>query len=271
MNPITNSTYKESIRQRNEASAREQENQIRARRQEDQNRLRRQVNIEFSPFGTGGVILGIVFWIVFGSFSYFWDGLFLGVIAYFGLRIYLRVQHSNNRSLSQRLQDQANNEIRQAYNFADQRTMQEISDYDRDVQMYAQRVQAKAANIMPMADHTVMMFQRMISHADSGRHKRFIEADLTFQVYADKIAYSYTSQYCNPQDDFVFNIQRYRDLSSPPEYEGLAQVLAKLVNKKMKSLYPANSINITLDHNDARVTLHFKGANPNFVPARDIM
>ena len=36
-------------------------------------------------------------------------------------------------------------------------------------------------------------------------------------------------------------------------------------------IYPPNSINISLSHNDAQVTLHFKGANKNFVPARDIM
>lgn len=39
----------------------------------------------------------------------------------------------------------------------------------------------------------------------------------------------------------------------------------------MKSLYPPNSINITLSHKDAQVTLRFRGANKNFIPARDIM
>ena len=171
----------------------------------------------------------------------------------------------------QRLQDAANNEIRQEYMRADQRTQQEIAAYERDVKMYAQKVMAKSESIAPMVDHVVNMFQRMISHADAGAHMKFIGADFTYQVVTDGIKYSYQSRYTNPQDDYNFNRERYRDLSTPAECEGLAQALAKLVINKMKSIYPPNSINISLNHNDAQVTLHFKGANKNFVPARDIM
>lgn len=154
---------------------------------------------------------------------------------------------------------------------ADQRTQQEITAYERDVKMYAQKVMAKSESIAPMVEHVVGMFQRMISHADAGAHMKFIEADFTYQVINSGIKYSYQSRYTNPQDDYDFNKERYRDLNSPAECEGLAQALAKLVINKMKSIYPPNSINISLNHNDAQVTLHFKGANKNFVPARDIM
>ena len=137
--------------------------------------------------------------------------------------------------------------------------------------MYAQKDLAKAESIAPMVDHVVSMFQRMISHADAGAHMKFIEADFTYQVITSGIKYSYQSRYTNPQDDYNFNKERYRDLHTPAECEGLAQALAKLAINKMKSIYPPNSINISLSHNDAQVTLHFKGANKNFVPARDIM
>lgn len=100
---------------------------------------------------------------------------------------------------------------------SDVQTQQEISAYDRDVKMYAQKVMAKAESIAPMVDHVVNMFQRMISHADSGAHMKFIEADFTYEVVTSGIKYSYQSRYTNPQDDYNFNRERYRDLSSREE------------------------------------------------------
>ena len=102
-------------------------------------------------------------------------------------------------SEKQRLQDAANNEIRQEYIRADQRTQQEITAYERDVKMYAQKVMAKSESIAPMVEHVVGMFQRMISHADAGAHMKFIEADFTYQVINSGIKYSYQSRYTNLQ------------------------------------------------------------------------
>ena len=115
------------------------------------------------------------------------------------------------------------------------------------------------------------MFERMIFHADHGAHMRFVEADLIYTVNTYGITYSYNSKYTNTQDDYNFNRERYRDLKSTAECEGLAQALAKMTMAKMKKSHPANSMNITVSHMDAQVTLHFKGANKNFVPARDIL
>ena len=113
------------------------------------------------------------------------------------------------------------------------------------------------------------MFQRMISHADSGSNMRFVETDFTYQVVRTGIMYSYQSRYTNPQDDFNFDKQRFRNLNSDTECEGLAQALAKLTIRRMNKLYPTLS-SINVGHVDAEVILHFKMPNSNFVNATDI-
>lgn len=271
MNPITNSIIKEQMRQRNENMARTCENQIRAQLTTNLNRMTHKRMYEFRPFGIGGGILGVFLAFSDMGFPGILMGFAIGVVAWIAMNRKVKNDNANIDKEKQRLQDIANNEIRQEYLFADQRTQQEIEVYERDVQQYAQRVMAKAGSIAPMVDHVVNMFQRMISHADSGAHMKFIEADFTYQVVTSGIKYSYQSRYTNPQDDYNFNKARYRDLNTPAECEGLAQALSKLVIYKMKGIYPPNSINISLSHNDAQVTLHFKGANKNFIPARDIV
>ena len=115
------------------------------------------------------------------------------------------------------------------------------------------------------------MFQRMISHADSRSHIKFIEGTLIYTVVNEGIYYTYPSTYTNKLDDFNFNVARYKNLKTPAECEGLAQAIAMLTIKKMKKIYPPNSMTISVSHNDAEVTMIFKGANPNFVPARKIL
>ena len=271
MNPITNSTIKEQMRQRNESMAQNRESQIRSQLTADLNRLSYKGRYNFSPFGIGGGILGVILALSGVGFTGIILGFAIGACAWFALNQSVKTSNDNIDAEKQRLHDAANNNIRQEYIKADQRTQQEITAYERNVKMYAQKVLTKAECISPMVDHVVNMFQRMISHADAGAHMRFIEADFTYQVITGGIKYSYQSRYTNPQDDYNFNKERYRDLSTPAECEGLAQALAKLTINKMKSIYPPNSINISLSHNDAQVTLHFKGANKNFVPARDIL
>lgn len=271
MNPITNSTIKEQMRQKNENIARNNEFQIKNQLTQNLNSLKHKHGYAFNLFGIGGVILGFVLVAFEFGFEGFCAGIVIGIAAWIAANQYVRKYNANIDSEKRRLQGIADNEIRQEYVFADQRTQQEIEAYDSDVKMYAQKVLKKADSIVPMVDHVVSMFQRMVSHADAGAHMKFVEADFTYQVTNSGIKYSYQSRYTNPQDDYNFNKERYRDLTTPAECEGLAQALAKLVINKMKSIYPPNSINISLNHNDAQVTLHFKGANKNFVPARDIM
>ena len=271
MNPITNSVIKEHMRQRNESLAQSRETQIRSRLTASLNSMTYKSKHKFSPFGIGGGILGIVLAVSGVGFSGILVGLAVGTSVWIAMNQSVKATNAGIDSEKQRLQDAANNEIRQEYMHADQCTQQEIAAYERDVKMYAQKVMTKSESVASMVDHVVGMFQRMVSHADAGAHMKFIEADFTYQVINSGIKYSYQSRYTNSQDDYDFNKERYRDLTSPAECEGLAQALAKLVINKMKGIYPPNSINISLNHNDAQVTLHFKGANKNFVPARDIM
>lgn len=271
MNPITNSTIKEQMRQRNESMAQSRERQIRSQLDEKLNSLTYKDKCPFYPFGVGGCILGVVLGFTDLEFSGFLMGLAIGVGVWIVMKLRVKTFNSNIDSEKQRLQDAADKEIRQEYMLADQLTQQEIAAYERDVKMYAQKAMAKSESIAPMVDHAVNMFQRMISHADARAHIRFVEADFTYQVLTSGIKYHYSSRYTNPLDDYNFNKERYRDLSAPAECEGLAQALARLIIHKMKSIYPPNSINISLNHNDAEVALHFKGANKNFVPARDIL
>lgn len=267
---ITNSTLKEQIRQRNENEARGQESQIQIQLANDINNLTPKTKYEVTGWLIGGAVLALITGTAGNGF--FALVAFAAVVGtWFFLNYRVKLYNENLDAVRARLQDDAINRIRQAYNQADQRTRQEIAAYENDVKMYAKKVLNKADGITPMVDHVVNMFQRMISHADAGSHVKFIEADFSFQVINTGIKYSYQSRYTNPQDDYNFDKARYRALNSPAECEGLAQALAKIVISKMKTIYPPNSLNITLTHNDAQVTLHFKGANKNFVPARDIM
>lgn len=263
MNVITNSRLKESIRQKNYSVACANEQQMRAQLATEVANINRKLNNGGGLFVALLIGLGILFVSAVGI---------AGIIVAAVITVIVRVIRDS--ALKNQIQEATNRteeQIRNAYHNSDVQTQQEISAYDRDVKMHAQKVMAKAESIAPMVDHVVNMFQRMISHADSGAHMKFIEADFTYEVVTSGIKYSYQSRYTNPQDDYNFNRERYRDLSTPAECEGLAQTLAKLTINKMKSIYPPNSINISLSHNDAQVTLHFKGANKNFVPARDIM
>lgn len=271
MNPITNSTIKEQMRQRNTSMAQTRERQIRSQLAANLNNLTYRSKHNFSPFGIGGGVLGVVLAISGLGIYGILIGLAVGIGIWIAMNQSVKTSNTNIDREKQRLQITAENEIQKEYMLADQHTQQEIATYERDVKMYAQKALAKSESIEPMVDHVVNMFQRMISHADAGAHMKFIAADFTYQVVTSGIRYSYQSRYTNPQDDYNFSKERYRDLNSPAECEGLAQALAKLAINKMKSIYPPNSINISLSHNDAQVTLHFKGANKNFVPARDIM
>lgn len=251
MNPITNSRIKEAMRQQNETIALNREHEL--------NKGRKR-NYSLIGFVIGGGILGIVFAATGGGGTGFLIGLAVGII----------VRSALNQGIK-RANENLDAEIREEYKRADRRTQQEIETYDREVKAHAQRILSKSDSIAPMVDHAANMFQRMISHANAGAHMRFIEADLIYEVSTTGIQYSYQSKYTNPQDDYNFNVQRFRDLQSAAECEGLAQALAKLIVVKMKTLYPPNSLGISLSHNDALVTLHFKGANKQFVPAKDIL
>lgn len=78
MNPITNSVIKEQMRQRNESMAQSREAQIRSQLTANLNSLSYKSKHNFSPFGIGGGILGIVLAVSGVGFSGILVGLAVG-------------------------------------------------------------------------------------------------------------------------------------------------------------------------------------------------
>lgn len=271
MNQITNSPIKEAMRQQNENDARNREHQI-------QNKLNLDIaqivyKNKFSGKVCAGLAIGIgiLIGVVSSSFEGFLIGAGIGVVAFVLLNVWVKNQNSEADETKRKLIEQAERDIESVYMDADKRTVQQINAYDGEVKQYSQKILQKADTITSMVQHNTDMFQRMVSHADAGSNMRFIESDFTYKVVLTGIMYSYQSRYTNPQDDYNFDKQRFRNLSKDTECEGLAQALAKLTMKRMMGLYPPNSLHITVSHIDAEVTMHFKAANKNFVAARDII
>lgn len=291
MNPIPNSPIKEGIRQQYESQAAARKAQINNKLNIDcnnlQNNARSRINqIHAKPLPSSapcwgiGIVLGVLF-ASFGGFTGFFIGVALGVGIYF-FWVYKIKQDNNSleeqkRHIQREADDEINklrqktsNEIRAAYADADRRTQQDIDRYDSEVKQNCQAILKKPDAFKAMVDHSVMMFERMISHADSASNRKFVETDFTYKVEVYGICYKYQSTYSNPKDDFNFDRQRYRNLNTREECEGLAQAIAKMIISKMKSKFPPNSLTITVSHIDAEVTMRFKSANKNYVPPRDI-
>lgn len=290
MNPITNSPIKEAMRQRNDAQAANKEAQINNKLNNDiaytqndaANRIRT-ITYKNTPTSKAFWILSIVGGILLAGFGLvgFIIGFALGAGAYafwvYKIKDYNRSLDSNKANIQreadnkvQQLRNNAANQIRAAYAEADRRTQQEIDQYDAEVKRNCQTILKKPDAFNSMVDHVVNMFQRMVSHADSASNRKFVETDFTYKVELYGICYKYQSTYSNPRDDFNFDRERFRNLTTKEECEGLAQAIAKMVMSKMKNLYPPNSLNLSVAHIDAEVTLHFKAANKNYVPPRDI-
>lgn len=291
MNPITNSPIKEAMRQQYHNIAANKEAQITNQLNNDclavqndaSNRIRT-ITYKNKPSGYACLGLAIGIGIFFAGMAG-GTGLIIGAIIGIGLYVAwvfkinqinsdldaskIRIQ-SEADSKVQQLRNTAASQIRAAYNEADRRTQQDVDQYDAEVKRNCQTILKKSDAFAAMVDHAVNMFQRMVSHADSASNRKFVETHFTYKVELYGICYKYQSTYSNPKDDFNFDRQRYRNLTTKEECEGLAQAIAKMTMSKMKSLYPPNSLNITVSHIDAEVTLYFKAANKNYVPPRDI-
>lgn len=271
MNPINNSPVKERMRLENEDQAKAQESQINSRLNSQLASSTPKSKYAGTPFVVGGIVTGVVLAMCQLGLTFIMYGFVAGLVAWGCANIYVSSSNKNLEQHKQEMKDKAASEIRRAFADADARTTRQIQQYDAEVTAYSKKVLQQGSKLDPMVQHVTDMFQRMVSHADAGAHMKFVEADFTFSVKLDGVSFQYQSRYTNPQDDYNFNKERFRDLGSQAECEGLARALAKMVIKKMKGQYPANSINISVSHIDAEVTLHFKGANANFVPARNIV
>lgn len=291
MNPIPKSPIKEGMRQQHEAQAAARETQINNKLNNDCNNLQNnkknrinQIHTKPLPTTTPCWIMSIALGILFASFGGF-IGFLIG--AAIGVSIYLfwvnsikqgnknleddkrRIQREADEEAN-KLRQKATNEIKAAYAEADRKTQQDIVRYDAEVKKNCQSILQKPDAFKAMVDHTVMMFERMVSHADSSSNRKFVETDFTYKVELYGICYKFQSLYSNPKDDFNFDKERFRNLNTREECEGFAQAIAKMTISKMKSKFPPNSLTITVEHVDAEVTMHFKSANKNYVPPRDI-
>lgn len=291
MNPIPNSPIKEGMRQLYESQAAAREVQINNKLYVDCNDLQSNARNRISQIHTKplpswtpccviSIVLGIFFAYV-GEFAGFLIGAALGVAIHL-FWVYTIKQGNNSLEEQKRhiqceaddevnkLKQKASNEIRAAYADADRRAQQDIDRYDSEVRQNCQAILKKPDSFKAMVDHSVMMFERMISSADSASNRKFVETNFTYRVDVYGICYKYQSTYSNPKDDFNFDRERYRNLNTREECEGLAQAIAKMIISRMKSKFPPDSLKITVSHIDAEVTMHFKSANKNYVPPRDI-
>lgn len=299
MDTIMNSPVKEGFRQRNENVAKNYEAKINQTLAQDIQRVRSQTDSNIAKLANpqttnlGDMLimscfLAIVIAVI-GAFVDGFNGFIVGgfygfLLAYalqigFNIRAKIIQKNTANETVRlrqkeantiQQLQMKAKDDVRRQYLIADQRTQDDITHYDADVKSNYQTILKETNSFKSMVDHTVSMFQRMVSHADSSSNRKFVEAKFIYKVEMYGIIYIYQSNYSNSQDDFNFDKERYRNLTTQAECEGLAQAIAKMTIVAMKNIYPPNSLSISVDHVDAEVTLHFKAANANYVPPRDI-
>ena len=264
MEPIKNSVIKESFRQKNMESALREITLLEDKHCSDTPRKQSSGNVIIFMI-IGGVCGG-----PFGGAAGFGVGLFFGFVAWVIYAALCEHGNDSNQKNYENKQIDLAQKKDQILMRADQRTMQQIKNYDEAVSLKCQSMLKNPGSLQPMVQCIVNMMKRMVSHCENGPHVKFLEAVLTYTVYSDRIVFFYQSGYSNPQDDFVFAYVRLRDLTTPEECEGLAQALTRLAMPEIKASFPPNSLNISMDHIDAQVTLYLKEANPNFVPAKNI-
>lgn len=231
-----------------------------------------------SLIALGGIVATILGVIISTGSAGFWGfmfGLFiLGPIipgAFVGIgKLYEYIREKGLKKQLDSMRQHIKDVEAEIYSEVDENVKKKLESYHRNVNQVVQKVSANPSNIDPMVDHSVEMFKRMISHADSDSSKKFIECNFTYVVTVTDIKYLYDSDYTNPRDDFNFEKQRFRNLQYDYECEGFALALAQAVSNKMKSLYPPNTLNMSTSNVDAKVTIKFKAPNDNFVVARDI-
>ena len=214
--------------------------------------------------------------IVAGSISGLIAGMVLGLVVallviFVGARVNDVIKNEKYRKKIKNIEAYADNQIKKVDEEVKKQVENEIRAYDDNVKNTYLKIISTPANIDTMIDYSIQIFKRMISHADSDSNMKFIECNFKYIATTTEIKYWYDSEYTNPRDDFNFSKQRYRDLHNEYECEGLALALAHAVSNKMKTLYPPNTLKITISNEDAKVVMNFKAPNENFVVARDIV
>ena len=203
----------------------------------------------------------------------FFHGLLIGIVVLVvvvSVLFVMGIFYDEMEKKSDSLEKEIDVRVKEIDDEINNRIKSELTQYDTDVKETYKKIWANLSNIEPMVNYSVEMFKRMISHANSDSSKKFIECNFTYIVTTNEIKYLYDSSYTNPRDDFNFEKQRFRNFKYKYECEGLALALAQAVSNRMNTLYPPNTMNITIKNEDAKVTIRFKAPNENFIVARDI-
>ena len=268
MEPITNSVVKEKIRLQFENEAKNKELIIKTRVNENISKIRILSKPEPKYFLIIGFALG-VFSAFFYGLGMVIRGPILGGIVW--LIIYLFIGILNKKSMDKRLKmrQNAEEEIRKIYLECEQKTKDAIEKYEQDVKEYCKKA-LQSKSIDSMTDRTVLVIEKMISHADSRPHIKIVEANLNYIVTKDKIEYLYNSEHTNVHEDFNFEIERFRNLQSDAECEGLAQALLRLSIPRIKAKYGKGARLSLVSHNDANVIVHFSMPNINYQTGKDV-
>ena len=170
----------------------------------------------------------------------------------------------------------------------DQQTIEEITDYDNEVNAFCSKLLNNPDMISPMVDFIVQIKNNV---EQKENYSPLITSDFTFEVSKTQVIFDlgeqnnkknsagnrqhdYIYDYINHQNSKQNNIiyydfckERFRNLTSNSECEGLAKALVLLTKARMIKISP--TIMVKSKHIDSKVTIHFQDINPDYVPAKD--
>lgn len=278
MNPITNSVIKERYRTNNENAARSKEASINQKLYQDINALKKKNPPFASPYlwwGAGiGLVLGIVIGInsrSFGAFRITWIISFVvGIIIW---RVSCSSVESFNTSIDEKkasLERRAKEDIKKAYEDADNKTREQIERYDKEVSSYFKKIKNNRDSLDRMVDFACRLFDSSLLDATnrSSNTERFVVLDFNYTVSLANIVYTGSVGATGMYD---FKTQRYRSLDKDTECEALAAALMKMIGGYVLKKYNSAQGQLKYGNNDASVSLHFEMPNKNFVPATVIV
>ena len=270
MGDNTYSPKRELIRQRYYKNAQSKEKRLKDKLSNDISNLGFKDNLPVIVCIGLFVGCGIVGAIIGRDFLFFLVGGAGGLVIYFLLNSKRIAYNSNLKKQRHQLEDDCEKEIKKIYSEADRLADQEIKKYELEIMQFYKRIMNNKKSIDSMVQHNTDMFQRMISHSPKDKNIPFLEAVFIFEVEKKAVVYKYQSEYTNPLDDYNFDKNRFYNLNTNAECEGLAAALSKLTIERINSLYHREKPIIKKEHTDAEVTLFFKATNKNFVPAKPI-
>lgn len=278
MDPITNSIIKERYRSNNENAAIRKEALINQRLYQDINALKKKNPPFASPYLWWGAGIGLVLGIVIGINSRSFEAFCITWIISFAAGIIIWIfscssVESFNRSIDDKkatLEHRAKEDIKKAYDDADNKTREQIERYDKEVSSYFKKIKNNRDSLDRMVDFACRLFDSSLLDATnrSSNTERFVVLDFNYTVSLANIVYTGSVGTIGMYD---FKTQRYRSLDKDTECEALAAALMKMIGGYVLKKYNSAQGQLKYGNNDASVSLHFEMPNKNFVPATVIV